>query len=180
MLVPHHLNPPISGKGYTFPPPPPPISGIGYHWQLQKHPLSFFLGRSPRDYGQKIPPFPENMGIYACGPLMHSGGRLKGPGSSRSFGWSLVLSDLIFKHSDTKWDFKNIVGRVLGGACCAPFKSAISGLKLTAQCMVWKSDYQPQVPFFGDSPTTRLPSVQFKLQSMARMDFEHNHIHSLS
>ena len=37
MLIPHHLNCPTSGNGY--PRIYPPISGIGYRWQLPKHPL---------------------------------------------------------------------------------------------------------------------------------------------
>ena len=55
----------------------PPISGIGYLWQLQKtSPFPGFLGKSSRDYGQKIPPpppFPRKW-EYARGPLMHSSG----------------------------------------------------------------------------------------------------------
>ena len=65
--------PPISGNGYYI----PPISGIGYHWQLQKHPFSGISRKSSRDYGPKIPPFPEKMGIrmrhphaFACSHIL--------------------------------------------------------------------------------------------------------------
>ena len=49
----HHLNPPPPHlgekdiQGYT-----PPISGIGYRWQLHH---THEIGKSSRDYGQKIP-----------------------------------------------------------------------------------------------------------------------------
>ena len=72
MLIPHHQNPPVLGKGHprTY----PPISGIGYRWQLQKNtPFPGFLGKSSRDYGQKIPTFPRKW-ERACGLLMHSSG----------------------------------------------------------------------------------------------------------
>ena len=61
-------EPPISGKGYT------PISGIGYHWQLQKN--TPFSGLSREIFPRllpNIPPFPRKW-EYACGPLMHSSG----------------------------------------------------------------------------------------------------------
>ena len=77
MLIPHHLNPPISGKGY------PRIYSLsrvhGYRWQLQKKtpPFPGFLGKSSRDYGKsKIPLFLSKWEL-ACGPRMHSSG---GPG----------------------------------------------------------------------------------------------------
>ena len=42
-----------------------PISGIGYHWQLQKNtPFPAFLGKSSRDLQSKNTPFPEKMGIH--------------------------------------------------------------------------------------------------------------------
>ena len=43
----------------------PSISGIGYHWQLQKKhaPLPGSLGKSSRDYTPKNTPFFEKMGI---------------------------------------------------------------------------------------------------------------------
>ena len=105
MLIPHHLNPPISGKGhpriypylgkrtskdiplsrekdiqgYT------PISGIGYRWQLQKTlPFPGFLGKSSRDYTAKNTP---RKWERACGPLMHSsgGGGGGGGGGGRDY-----------------------------------------------------------------------------------------------
>ena len=42
-------------------------------------------------------------------------GPLKGPGSSRVFSCSLMLSEPIFKHSDTKWDFFFFLGGGGGG-----------------------------------------------------------------
>ena len=78
MLIPHHLNPPISRKRISkdiY----PPISGIGYRWQLQKtHPFFWFS----REIFQRLqpkntpPPFPEKMGTPPP-PLMHLSG---GPG----------------------------------------------------------------------------------------------------
>ena len=54
MLIPHHLN--------------PCISGIGYHWQLQQTPPGF-LGKSTQDCCPKIPPpFPEKMTIRIWPP----------------------------------------------------------------------------------------------------------------
>ena len=50
LLFRHHLNP-ISREKYM-----PIISGIGYHWQLQKTPLfQGILGEFPRDYVPKYP-----------------------------------------------------------------------------------------------------------------------------
>ena len=51
-----------------------PISGICYHWQLQKTPpFPGFLGKSSRDYA-KITPFPRKW-EHACGTLsMYSSG----------------------------------------------------------------------------------------------------------
>ena len=44
----------------------PPISVIGYRWPLQKTPpFPGFLGKSSRDYGKNIPPFPEKLGSNA-------------------------------------------------------------------------------------------------------------------
>ena len=41
MLGPHHRNP--LSREEDMPPPPPLISGIGYHWQLQKNiPFSWY------------------------------------------------------------------------------------------------------------------------------------------
>ena len=59
------------------PPPEPPISGIGYHWQLQKNtPFPDFVGKSSRDYGPKIYPPPPSLSLSKMGirmrPLMHS------------------------------------------------------------------------------------------------------------
>ena len=68
MLVPHHRNP-LSREQDNI----PPILGIGYHWQLQKHPFPGFLGKSSRDPDQKYPSFPRKW-ERACGPLMHSRG----------------------------------------------------------------------------------------------------------
>ena len=62
-------EPPISGKRkYT---PPPPISGIGYHWQLQKkkHPLSLVFSGNRQKY-----PLSRENGNAHVGPLMHSSG----------------------------------------------------------------------------------------------------------
>ena len=45
-----------------------------------------------------------------------------GPGSSRAFLCSLVLTEPYFKHSDTKWDEtkQNIVDQILGGRLLRP------------------------------------------------------------
>ena len=67
MLVPDHLNPLTRGKGYT--PPPPPISGSGYHWQLQKHPL--FRAFS----GNLIFPLPEKVEMRMRPPRAIEWGR---------------------------------------------------------------------------------------------------------
>ena len=49
----------------------PPITGIGYHWQLQKAPLFWaFLRNLP---ALKYPPF-QGKWEHACSPLMHSRG----------------------------------------------------------------------------------------------------------
>ena len=61
MLVPHYLNSPISGKGYT--------PYLGYWLPLantKNTPFSGFPGKSFRDYCQKFPPFPIKW-EYACG-----------------------------------------------------------------------------------------------------------------
>ena len=62
---PPHSIEPCRGYHVCSPSPEPPISGIGYHWQLQKTPpFPGFLAKSSRDYyGQKIPPFSEKMGM---------------------------------------------------------------------------------------------------------------------
>ena len=76
MLIPHHLNPlsrekDIQARIY------PPSSGIGYRWQLQKHPLFLVFSENlPETTAKKYPPFPR-LWERACGPLMHSSG---GPG----------------------------------------------------------------------------------------------------
>ena len=52
MLVPHHMNPLSRGKDIGL----PPISGIGYHWQLQKTSnFPGFLRKSSRDSAPKSP-----------------------------------------------------------------------------------------------------------------------------
>ena len=72
MLVPHHLKPPppILGKGYT--------PYLGYWLPLvittKKKTFPGFLGKSSRDHGQKISPFPEKMGIRMRPPHALSGG----------------------------------------------------------------------------------------------------------
>ena len=69
MLIPHHLNPPISGKGYPriY---PIYISGIGYRWQLQKTPpFPGFLGKFSRDYTAKKYPLSRENGNAHAAPL---------------------------------------------------------------------------------------------------------------
>ena len=62
-------EPPISRKKDT---PPPPISGIGYHWHLQKTPpFPVFSGNLPETTTKKKIP---RKWECACGPLMHSSG----------------------------------------------------------------------------------------------------------
>ena len=78
MLIPHHLNPPISEKdiqGYT------PLH-LGYWLPLaitKTHPFPGFRGKSSRDEGQKIPPFPEKMGTHMRPPFAFEWGG-GGPG----------------------------------------------------------------------------------------------------
>ena len=66
MLVPHHLKPPISGKGIYL--------GIGYYWQLQKHPLFRALSRNLHETTAKQyhPFYREYAWEHARGPIMHS------------------------------------------------------------------------------------------------------------
>ena len=87
MLIPHHMNPLISGKGH--PRVYPHISGIGFRWQLQKHPLFLVFGKSSRVYGQKIPPFPRKWEL-ACGPIMLD------PGSVTAFLLCVFLCAFFF------------------------------------------------------------------------------------
>ena len=68
-------EPPISGKRISRDIPP----YLRYWLPLaitENIPFPGFLGKSSRDYGQKIPNFPRKW-ERACGPLMHSNG---GPG----------------------------------------------------------------------------------------------------
>ena len=67
MLIPHLLNPPISGKGY--PRIYPPISGIGY----KKHLLFLVFSRNLPETTAKKYPFPEKMRMRVR-PLMHLSG----------------------------------------------------------------------------------------------------------
>ena len=72
----------ISGKWYPTP-PPPPISAvlvtIGYY-KKKKKTFPGFLGKSSRDSGQKIPPFPRKWEC-ACGPSCIRVGAGPFPGS---------------------------------------------------------------------------------------------------
>ena len=47
---------------------------------------------------------PSTVGVHCIGPL-------KGPGSSRVLDALSCYLSLIFRHSDTKWDWKNIYSR---------------------------------------------------------------------
>ena len=78
----------------------PPISGIGYHWQLQKTPpFPGFLGREVfQDYGQKITPLPEKMGIHMRPPhAFEWGGGGEGGRSLRSPALDLLLPLLLYQ-----------------------------------------------------------------------------------
>ena len=69
MLVPHHLNPPILGKDI------PPISGIGYHWQLQKHPLFWaYSWNLTKTTAKKYPLFLEKGNMHAAPLCIRVGG----------------------------------------------------------------------------------------------------------
>ena len=68
MLVPHNPN--------------PPISGIGYHWQLQKKTPPFLVlsGNLPETTAKKYPPFPRKWNAHAAPLCIRVGG-----GGGRAF-----------------------------------------------------------------------------------------------
>ena len=64
MLVPHLMDPPpYLGKRIM-----PPISGIGYHWKLQKQPIFRVFSWNLTETTAKSIPFPEKMEIRMRDP----------------------------------------------------------------------------------------------------------------
>ena len=85
-------EPPISGKGYPriYTPLSRVLVTVGNY---KNTPFPGFLGKSSRDYGQKIPPFPEKMGTRMR-PLCIRVGGGGGAGSMKTHGECIFHSSL--------------------------------------------------------------------------------------